>query len=98
MSFFGALEDRDKEALLEILSHSSANVLENDISPLMYAAYHGLEEISKLLLKSGANLEFENSLGKSALHFAASGNQAKLVLTLCANGTSIVSLIFSCAL
>jgi len=51
-SIFAALERRDLTALSDLLRITSANVLEKDISPLMYASYWGLFDIIDALLST----------------------------------------------
>ena len=86
---FESLEKRDSIALQELLSYTSSNFLENDISPLMYTAYWGMFDIAQLLLESGAEIDMENSMGKTPLHFAAIGNRVPVVQLLCAKGAQV---------
>jgi hypothetical protein len=84
-----ALEKRDKAAFKSMLSYAQTNIIEDNISPLMYASYWGLLDIIEALLSRGADIDMENDLGKSALHFAAIGNKAPVVAYLCSNGAKV---------
>ena len=51
MSIIEAVETNNLEALNDALKFVSSNVLVNDMSPLMHAAYWGLFDVIDVLLK-----------------------------------------------
>lgn len=62
----------------------------------MWAAAYGQIGSAKMLLKAGANKNFQNSAGNSALHFAASCGHHDVVKLLLSQGAdpNIVDEVF----
>lgn len=65
---------------------------ENNLSALMWAAFYGQVNSAKLLIKSGANVNFRGSVNESPLHLAAANGHhdlVKLLLTYGADANAI---------
>lgn len=69
------------------LIHAAAIVLEN--TALMLACCGGHEDIVKLLIDSGADLELQNESGHTPLMEAASGGHVEVAKILLENGAGI---------
>ena len=65
-----AVLDNKINEVKKLLKDKSININEQDIennTPLMYACEEGMEDIVKLLVKAGADLNIQNSYGETAL-------------------------------
>jgi ankyrin repeat protein len=70
-------------------SHSFRIGIEDTSSPLRYAAFLGLEEVTKLLLDNGADANVRDGNGESALHAAAARDRKVILKLLLDNGADI---------
>lgn len=62
---------------------------EGNCTPLIIAAYKGLEEVAILLIESGANLELSDKNGRTALIWAAFRGEDEMVLLLLDAGANM---------
>jgi ankyrin repeat protein len=58
----------------------------HDFTPLMYAVTKGAEEVVKLLMGKGAEVEAEDRQGRTAVHFAAERGSREMVRELLEGG------------
>jgi ankyrin repeat protein len=77
-----ALRTGDKDAVERALAEgASLTALDarSGMSPLATAAFHGREELARLLFARGANVQLRNQDGASALHGAALAGHVALI-------------------
>jgi ankyrin repeat protein len=80
------------QALLEAGADANIQELEEGLTPLMASLIHqpiGPPELITLLLDHGTNLDTQNNVGNTALHFAAFNGDGAVVEILLSNGASI---------
>ena len=76
--------------LLEKGVHVDAVVLDDSgCSPLMFAAKHGLNDMAKLLLSKGAQVDLQDINGKSALNFACDMKHYEMAEILLRSGDHV---------
>lgn len=70
-----------KQKLLNFLIEQGCDVnfVCMDKSPLMYAVLQGNFEFVKILVEAGANIDFENEMGKSAIYYAKKYEYMKIL-------------------
>jgi len=59
----------------ELKDYSNYEVLPDNYSSLLYAAFKGNIQIIEMLIKIGANIKHKNKFGIGVLHVAAQGDQ-----------------------
>ncbi|CAD8047312.1 unnamed protein product [Paramecium primaurelia] len=52
------------------------------MTPLILAAIHGQEEVFMILMNAGADINYQDSLGNTSLHYACKNNQKSIVQLL----------------
>ncbi len=61
----------------------------HEVSPLMFASYHGWDTLARLLIKNGARVTMKNGDGESALAFAVAGTKESTVKMLVDAGADV---------
>jgi hypothetical protein len=79
---FSAIENEDAERLEALLKNDDIDL--NQVhpvmqSPLIFAAKQANSAIVKLLIEHGADVNLQNPVGNTALHFAAMNNSSKIM-------------------
>jgi ankyrin repeat protein/tetratricopeptide (TPR) repeat protein len=62
---------------------------DNEMTPLMYAAYYGVAPVVEYLIGRGADVNYRRSNGDTPLHFAANFNHAGIVELLIESGADV---------
>ena len=95
-ALFDAIEQRDEAAVIAALaagadSNARAELLgDQDVTPLMMAAWECVPAIASRLLQAGAEIDADNA-GGTALHRAAWRGDLKMIGLLVTNGASLQS-------
>ncbi len=81
----------DKSDAISVIIKAGGNIEKVFLNetPLMTASYYGQENAADLLIKSGANINFQNNKGKTAAIFSAQYNQYKILEMLFQNGADL---------
>jgi len=89
---FHAIRQGEYERVKKYLSNGPhvASVLSiENLTPLLLASHLGKNEIAKLLLRAGANVNASTLKGKAALHLAVESENMKLVQLLTEKGANV---------
>lgn len=84
-----AVQKKRSDCLEILLSRSAKPTNDGLLSPLMQAIVSGLDMAVQLLLEKGADVNYANSCGKTALYQAIKKNNEKLVAELLDKGASV---------
>ena len=87
---FDFIEKNDKEGLKNALSTNNINWIDQfGYSALHIALSKGFDEIAKMLIEAGIDVNLQDSKGQTALHYCAFYNKPEIAKVIIRNGGSL---------
>lgn len=79
---FDAVKNGDVDTLTSLITSGvDVNIAgKNGIQPLHQAAFYGQDEIARLLIQSGANIQGRDAFGRTPLHWAKKPGVARILM------------------